>query len=192
MKKSLAALVIGETLLVSLIRTEGDKVKLDIAEILNNPARNTALSALNADDARFDVGKPKARRAFNLTASFGMAAKYFGVKVEDLQKLAVGEKLEVNILNPEIDGVRLRVQVRETFKPTQYQLENAESTAKCFVSKDGSKSYPTNGGRLIWSNATATNGAVSHEIINNDFTGSWEQVKSFVPAMETVAVGLNG
>lgn len=191
MKASLKTLAIGQTLLVALIKTEGNKVKLDIAEVLANPTRNTALSALNADDARFDVGKPKARRAYNLTASPKMVEKYFGIPVAEIEAMQVGESKEVNILNPEIEGTRLRLQVRETFKPSPYQLANAEATAKCFVNKDGNKTYPTNEGRLIWSNVTATNGSVNHEIINSDFTGTWEEVKSFVPSAEAT-VSING
>lgn len=174
---TLATLAIGQTLLVGCTKVKGGKVKLDIAEVLENPSRNTALNLLNADDKRFDASKIKARHAFNLSATPAQMEKYFGVSAKDVEALEEGKTMELNILNPELEGKRLRLQITESFIGTDYQMKNQEKTAKQSKnSKTGVISFFTIGGKPIFSNVSATNGTVSHRIMHADALLSWSDV----------------
>lgn len=58
--------------------------------------------------------------------------------------------MDLDILNPEFNGVRFRVQISETTEPTEWQAENLERAAKK-AGKDGD--YITHNGDYIFSNS---------------------------------------
>ena len=58
--------------------------------------------------------------------------------------------MDLDILNPEFNGTRFRVQITETTEPTEWQAENVERAAKR-AGKDGD--YITHEGDYIFSNS---------------------------------------
>ena len=146
---SLDTLNLKDTLLVSARKINGGKISLEFAEIIKSGDKAvSALTLLNASDARFS-GKP--RRAW-VTAEPVDAAKAFGVNFgADAGWYASekGEMLELNILNPAINGNRCRVLVNETTEPNEWQAENIERSAKR-KGKEGP--FITHEGDYIFSN----------------------------------------
>lgn len=141
-KGSVETLKPGQTLLVG-IRKVGDddaeipKVQLELAEIKLKKEHNTVgfeeartvdstlLQELNSTDSRFTGTRP--RRAW-MTADKSVVEKEFGVDLSSLVKK--DDRIELNYLSPQFKGQKLRVQIREHFNPTDYDMENVESQAK--------------------------------------------------------------
>lgn len=195
-KVTLATLALGQVLLVGLRKVEGGKCQLDIAEIIENPKRSNVLGALNADDERFNNAKPKARRTFT-TASPAMVEKYFGVSAKAIDKLAVGETMELNILNPSIEGKRLRIQITETHRATAWQAENLKDAAKQFTNaKTGETFYFVKDGKVIFSQPKVVDNEPKHSIIEADSLLTFDQVEAlpepFIAPVAVEGLGLNG
>lgn len=130
---SLETLEQGQTLLTRVRAVSGNKYEIEVAQIIKGESTGkNLLSMLNADDSRFTS---KARRAWtNATAK--MMEKYFEV---DVTNLKVGKVMNLNILNPAMDGDRLVVAIRETTTPKSYinaEGENVTQKPKQIV-KDG-------------------------------------------------------
>lgn len=127
---SLDTLKFGQTLVTRAIKVNGGKIQLEVAEIIQQQEENV-LQMFNQSDSRFQRG---ARRAW-LTAEPQDAARVLGVAgVADTSKYMTGEdgkvQLTLNILNPVVNGKRLRVQITETVIPTEYEALNIETRAK--------------------------------------------------------------
>ena len=147
---SLDSLKVGETLLISARQVANGKISLEFAEKITAKDRPvSALTVLNASDDRFSSG---ARRGW-ATAEPIDASNAFGVNFGDDGEWYTserGEMMDLNILNPEFNGVRFRVQISETTEPTEWQAENLERAAKK-AGKDGD--YITHNGDYIFSNS---------------------------------------
>jgi hypothetical protein len=170
---TIATLVVGQVLLASARRVAGDKVQLEFAEIIVNPKSSTnVLAELNADDDRFAAGKKGARRAY-LTASPSLAEAHFGIKLADLN--ADGSKTEYNILNPELKGMKLRMQISEKFEGSAYEMENSQKTAKQYKDNKGVVKYFVKDGKLIFSEATMVTNEPKHKIIESDSQLTWDE-----------------
>ena len=158
----------GETLLVAVRKVSGDKIHLEFAEIVqmgNRPA--SILSMLNESDARFSS---RARRAW-MTAEPNDATKYlgidFGLTNNNWYMSEKGEVMDLNILNPTINGVRCRLVINETTEATDWQADNVETSAKR-RGKDGD--YITHKGNYIFSNTTIilTDDEPTHTVLEAD------------------------
>lgn len=162
MEKTVKTLVKGETLLVSAKAVNGNKVQLEFAEVISNPynrARaNGLVSMLNKSDDRFGSS---ARRAW-ITGEPSDISEFLGI---DFSGLAYGQVKELNVLNPEIGGERLRVQITETTTPDAYQSDNIETTAKK-AGADGD--FIMHGGAHIFSNAEVVTGEPEHKFLKPD------------------------
>lgn len=197
MSKLLATLVLGQTLLVALRKVEGGKCQLDIAEIPENPKRSNVLGALNADDDRFNNSQPKARRTFT-TASPAMVEKYFGVSAEKINKMAVDEIMELDILNPTMGGKRLRIEIQESHKASEWAQANLAKAAKQFTNiKTGEVFYFVKDGKVIFSSPKVVDREPKHNVIEADALLTFEQVEAlpapYIPAAQVIAgPGLNG
>jgi len=195
---SLATLILGQVLLVSLRKVEGGKCQLDIAENIDNHKRSNVLGMLNADDDRFNNTKAKARRTFT-TASPAMVEKYFGVKASEIAKLGEDDVMELNILNPTIEGKALRIEVKESHRATPWQAENLAKAAKQFTNvKTGETFYFTKGGKCIFSSPKVVDREPIHTIIEADALLTYEEVEALATpfdaqvALNEKAKGLNG
>ena len=124
----------NQSMLTSIRKVAGGKFHLEIAEkIVKTTGAINLLSILNAGDDRFNSGG--ARRAW-APAEKAIIVEMFGIEEEKLDALSEGDKLYVCILNPNINGIQFRIQVRETVEGTDYDNANIESTAKR-AGKDG-------------------------------------------------------
>lgn len=155
---SLDTLKSGQVLLLNATQVKGGKVQLEFAEVINTPGSNTSANVLrmfNKSDDRFAT---KARRGW-LTSQPEDAEELLGLEEDTLadfdeyKTVKVGKKkksvLELNILNPSIDGDRLVLQITETTKPNDWQRDNKATAAKR-RGKDGE--YITHNGKKIYSN----------------------------------------
>lgn len=159
--KTVATIIAGETLLVSVKAVNGGKYQLEFAEQIQNPyakARNGITSMLNKSDSRFSS---KARRAW-VTGEKMDIEELLGLSLNDM---TVGQSKELNILNPEIGGTRLRVQIEETITGSEYQLENVETTAKK-AGVDGD--YIFSDGQHIFTNLSIVSGNAAHTFLKPD------------------------
>ena len=152
-QEQISALVPGQCLLVQAVRTSNpSKIQLEFAEKTRGLEgdSNALLSMLNASDERFTSG---ARRAW-VTAEIADASKMFGINFGDDADWVMDpdvnkEVLPLGIMNPEMSGFQLRVQIEETLEGTDWQLKNIETAAKR-RGKDGD--YITHNGKYIFSN----------------------------------------
>jgi len=156
----------GQTLLIDAKKVNGGKVQLQFAEIIKNPSakssnRGEVIGLLNASDSRFNSG-PKARRGW-ISAEPADIQKHFGIDCSSLT--TVGQTLAIGKLNPELAGKRLRLQVTETVKPTEYQAANVEQTAKR-AGTDGD--YITHKGQYIFSNVDVVLENATHTFLEAD------------------------
>ena len=147
---SLDTLEVGQTLLISARQINNGKISLEFAEKITAKDRPvSALTILNASDDRFSSG---ARRGW-ATAEPIDASNAFEINFGDDGEWYTserGEMMDLDILNPEFNGVRFRVQITETTEPTEWQAENVERAAKR-AGKDGD--YITHEGDYIFSNS---------------------------------------
>ena len=128
---TLNTLKYGEVLLISARKVKGDKIQLEFGEVmqkLDGPVN--AVSKFNRSDARFGN---KARRAWvsgvvaDITEDLGID---FSDRNDGWELTSNGETLELNVLNPIVDGERCRIIITETIKGDDYQIANREKTAK--------------------------------------------------------------
>lgn len=126
---TIATLLVGQTLLVAARRVEGGKIQLEFAEKIKNPSQGTNILAIfNEGDERFDQNNKGPRRCF-MTIMPNNLEKLFKIKADTVP--ADGSSLELNILNPSLDGKRLQIQITESHVPfSEYEASNPEKTCK--------------------------------------------------------------
>lgn len=129
---SLKTLTVGDCLLTKAFKTSTDKIQLEFAEkVVAKDKPMSALTVLNASDSKFSSG---ARRGW-ATAEITDASDIFGVNFGDDGEWYMGEKsngkscemMDLNILNPEFNGLNFRVRIVETTEPTDSQQKYADS-----------------------------------------------------------------
>lgn len=188
---SLAGLSMNQTLLVQARKVNGQKLQLEFAEVLQKESTQSAnpLAMFNAGDDRFSQGG--ARRAW-LTVEPKAAATLLGIDLTDSNPSwtidAMGrEILPLNILNPVavVNGeeIPLKVEVVETTQPTEYQLNNIETSAKR-RGKDGA--YCTHQGLYIFANTRMAFHKANHVFLAMDAV---ESKSSGIPAGISAATG---
>jgi hypothetical protein len=152
----------GQTLLSGVKAIKGGKYQLEFAELIQNPTAkggNSLVGLLNASDDRFASAKP--RRAW-ISGEKSDIEKTFGMKIEDMSE---GDEKLLDIVNPEVGGQRVRVQILETTQGSDYQLMNIETKAKR-AGKDGD--YITHNGDYIFSNTSPVVGEAKHVFLVSD------------------------
>lgn len=127
---SLDTLKFGQTLITRAIKVNGGKVQIEVAEIIQQQDENV-LQMFNQSDTRFQRG---ARRAW-LTAEPKDAATILGIPaIANVDAYVIGDdnkpNVMLNVLNPVVNGKRLRVQVTESIFPSEYDAANIETRAK--------------------------------------------------------------
>tara|TARA_R100001594_G_C3960782_1_gene245345 strand:- start:13 stop:636 length:624 start_codon:yes stop_codon:yes gene_type:complete len=168
----LETLKMGDVLLVKARNVANDKIQLEFAEVLESSTRTkSALGMFNKSDSNFTSG---ARRAW-MTAEPEDAAELLGINVDFtengnwIEEETTGyDIIPLNILNPTVEGVSLKVQVTETTTPTQWQEENVERAAKK-AGRDGD--YITHEGNYIFSNTDVVLDEATHTFLQPDSTG---------------------
>ena len=166
-KGSLDTLNPGDTLLVQARKVKGEKIQLEFAEIIQTVDRPVSLlSILNRSDDRFAT---RARRAW-ITAEVTDASEDFDVNFGDDGEWYMSEKgelMDLNILNPSYNDMRMRLRIVETLTPSKWQEANLETSAK----RRGSEGdFILHGGEYIFSNTdmVLTNDEVKHVLLESD------------------------
>lgn len=189
---SLQGLQMNETLLVSARKVAGNKLQLEFAEVLQKESAQAVnpLAMFNAGDNRFSQGGG-ARRAW-LTVEAKAATTLLGIDLSDSNSGwtvdAMGrEILPLNILNPVAvvngEAIPLKVEVAETTQPTEYQLNNIETSAKR-RGKDGA--YCTHQGLYIFANTRMAFHKANHVFLAMDAV---ESKTAGIPAGISAATG---
>jgi hypothetical protein len=163
---SLETLTPGQTLLLAARKVEGNKTQLEFAEILQQEDRPVnALAMFNQSDPRFSAGG-KPRRAW-MSVQAEDAEVLLGVDLTtDFSTNEMGHVVKsLNILNPEVDGQRLRPQIVETTEATQWQAENIHKAAKR-KGKDGD--FITHKGMHIFTQSTVVIGEPTNVFLDAD------------------------
>lgn len=156
----------GQTLIVGARKVKGGKFQVEFAEIVVNPdARPNLLSMFNASDDRFSQRSSKPRRAW-MTVE---AADFKAITGIDISG-ATEEGMELNILNPTVNGERMHLEIRETLgaKDNSYEAANTARTAKQIVGSDGQKRYFVKEGKLVFAKGTVVLGEAKHQILLAD------------------------
>ena len=116
-KGSVDTLNPGETLLCGARKVANDKIQLEFAEIIQTSDRPVSLlTLLNKSDDRFAT---RARRAW-ITAEPADASEAFDINFGDDGDWYMsdkGEVMDINLLNPEYNGVRMKLRIYETTTP---------------------------------------------------------------------------
>lgn len=173
----LATLKQGQTLLVSAAQTfseESSKIRLEFAEIIQD-TEVSILQMLNQSDDRFKRG---ARRVW-MTAEPQDASKFFGVdltNVDEYINKEIGKDYngdprfadvkDLNILNPTINGQRVRVQITEQTTPAPGWEENNQERAAKRRGKNGS--FVTHNGGYIFTKTDLVLNEPKHTFLNPD------------------------
>jgi hypothetical protein len=106
----------------------GTKIQFELAEKMERTGDGAInlLALMNKGDERFEQGG--ARRAW-MTAEAAQVTAFFGIDADDLAE--VGEEPTfIWILNPEVQGLDLRLQIKETTVGTEYEMANVDTRAK--------------------------------------------------------------
>jgi hypothetical protein len=135
----------GETILTTIRSVNGDKLQIEIAEIVDNQSINVA-AMLNKGDDRFK-NAVKVRRAWQSATAEGLK-DLLNIDVADLNFETVDDKeiATLNMLNPTIAGERLHVQINDSLTKSFDKQEAKQITTKegvFFLTKDGGFIYQT-------------------------------------------------
>ena len=129
-QKTVETLKNGECLLVDARIVKNGKISLQFAEIIRPVNEQMSLVAYsNRYDESFST---KARRSWLITDPQA-ATEDYGVDFTDTGDWYEGPKgtmLDLNILNPTLNGYNVRLAIKETTEPTPYQQENIETSCK--------------------------------------------------------------
>jgi len=163
---SLETLTPGQTLIVHARKVNGNKLQLELGEVLEGNARpQTALGMFNQSDDRFNLTS-KARRAW-LTCEQQDAEKLLGIDLGgEYTTNEMGHVVKsLNVLNPVVSGQRLRVQIVETTDASEWDAANIETRAKR-KGKDGD--FITHKGMYIFTQSTVVVGEPQNVFLEAD------------------------
>lgn len=163
----------GESLVRSVKKSKGTKVRIELAEKIVNPTlrggnSNELVQLVNESDDRFNT-EAKALRAW-LSGEPTDVAKYFPALADAIDTVvAGGEGTEVLVgaLNLSHEGNRLRVQVIESTTPDKWQAANPEKAMK--TAGDGG-AVIRSGGLPVYRKTTVVtgNGEINHTWVKGD------------------------
>lgn len=169
----------GQILLTSGKKVKGGKVQIEFAQKVVLPNRSNSIAGLlNSSDERFNVAD-KPRFAWQAGEQKDIEA-IFGVDLSALTE--EGQIIELNILNPTIAGKELNIQLNETTKGTEFDVENYETRAKR-AGKDGDF-ITTAAGEYIYTRASVVSGAPRHSFIENTVREAGATKSALAAALE--------
>ncbi len=162
--------------LVSARKINGTKIELEFTQaVITGEERPTnILGLLNASDERFSqVGNLS--HAW-LSAEPQDATALFGVDFSSLKEL--GDKMELNIVNPTINDQELNMQIIETTNGNEYEVANMDKSAK--RTGKGGAFILTEEGFIIYRRATIVIGEAKHFVFKN--------TKRHLPAIDSAVL----
>ena len=151
-----------------LQRVKNGKVQLMFAEKITNPhlRLGSIAGVLNASDDRFSNTEQKPRYAWETGMPADIQAA-LGIDVSDVQE---GQIKELNILNPEIKGAKLHIQITETTDGDDYDFANLDTRAK--RAGAGGDFILTQDGDYIFVNADVVPGEAKHRFFKDTMRAS--------------------
>ena len=157
-----------ELLIVEARKIKGGKVQLTFAQKVENPNVRPASIAglLNASDERF-TQSGGVRYAWMSGTPEDIKAS-LDIDVTDLQN--EGDKKPLGVLNPEISGNKLNIQITEVTTPNDWERENYETAAKR-AGKDGDFILNKEG-KYIFVRSTVVAGEPKHVFIKDTMRSS--------------------
>lgn len=121
----------GECLLVDARIVKNGAISLQFAEVIRPIDEQMSLVAYA--NRYNDAFSTKARRSW-LVTDVQAATEDYGVDFSDMNpnwyEGPKGTMLDLNILNPVLNGYNVRLAIKETTEPTPYQQENIETACK--------------------------------------------------------------
>ena len=185
--KTIENLEQGEMLLVSARKVNGGKVQLTFAQKIKNPnvRPQSIVGALNASDDRFSQsGGP--RYAW-IAVEPKDASEALGLDFSSLKE--VGDEMDINKLNPTLNGESLSIQITETTDGTDYEVSNYEDRAK----KAGPQGdfILTDKGEYIYVHSTVIAGEADHFFYTNTVRSS-QYASSQSASEDAIADALEG
>lgn len=153
----------GECLIVSAKRVGGGKIQVMFAEKITNPnlRPNSIVGLLNKSDDRFTV-EEKPRYAWHSGEAADIKAA-LGIDCSSL--VNEGDTMDVNLLNPSINGESLHIQITETTKGDKYDVANFDKRAKR-AGKDGDFILSAEGA-YIYVKADVVPGSAKHVFLKD-------------------------
>lgn len=115
--------------ITSIRKVANDSLQAEIVDFVERTGSVNVLAKLNKGDARFKSGSER-RAWFPVTLASLLELGLSTEAINKISALTYGEKFEVNLENPTIDGHLLRVQITESISPDIYQRQNTAKTAK--------------------------------------------------------------
>lgn len=115
--------------LTTIRRVAGNGLQAELVDTIQKPGSINVLALANKGDERFNVGSSR-RAWFPVTLP---SLEEMGATTEQLAKinaLEVKEVFELNLNNPKLSGLELRVEIRESIFPDVYQRQNTKKAAK--------------------------------------------------------------
>jgi|2_EtaG_2_1085320.scaffolds.fasta_scaffold16819_4 hypothetical protein len=121
----------GQCLLVDARVVKDGAISLQFAEVIR-PA-DEQMSLLAYSNRYNEAFSTKARRSWLIT-DVQAATEDYGVDFSEMNENwyegQKGTMLDLNILNPVLNGYNVRLAIKETIEPTPYQQENIETSCK--------------------------------------------------------------
>lgn len=159
----------GETKVIGVRPTKNaGEVQLVFAEKIDRPSNRRAIADFNASDERFHSGniQPVWLKAMYADVKTLMPEAVTACK----QAIEDQDYVSLDIHNPTLGDQRLRVEITETHKPSQWEQENIEVAAK----QDGEGNYLHWNHLAIFMDADIVKGEPKHRFIQH--TGTTKEV----------------
>jgi hypothetical protein len=179
----------GQSLLTSVRRLEGGKFYIELAEVVKNPeAKVNLLALLNKGDERFTFNESKARRAWMATTAEGLLILDIDVtKLEFSTNDDGNDVAMLNILNPNIDGEQLRIQITDSLERAKNWTD--QKPKQTTPDKDGNYKIFVDGNmRPIFQTTSIVVGEPVHTIIKSVARVSVTEIE---PVVVKSAMSLN-
>ena len=116
--------------IISVKRVANNGLQAEITAMVQISSRINVLQMLNKGDKRFESTSAPRHAWFPVTL---ISLEELGVDSMTLAKidnLQFGEKVELDLVDPKIEGELLTIQVTESVFPDEFQYKNAKTAAK--------------------------------------------------------------
>ena len=116
--------------IISVKRVANNGLQAEITAVVQISSRINVLQQLNKGDKRFEPTASPRHAWFPVTM---ISLKELGVsaaKLAEVDALQFGEKAELDIIDPKVEGELLTIQVVESIYPDEFQAKNVMTSAK--------------------------------------------------------------
>lgn len=117
------------SVLTQVRRVANNGLQGELVDTVEKPGSINVLAHLNKGDDRFKTGNER-RAWFPVTMQSLQEIGATPAQLDAIAKLEKDGKFELNISNPKVDGLTLRVEIKESIIPDMWQRQNAKKAAK--------------------------------------------------------------